>query len=378
MRLVGIKDLESGDVLAKAVFGRNGIVMLEAGTVLTEQYINRLQNLRVSAVHIQSKAEAFISEPNAAPRIITSAYHSPWISPNISELKNNDKARQQAVERVSNFVEQGFVQDRISLPVPEELFRKRFRDILLQIASERVFSDELGVMLQTDTYLFEHALNVVLCANILGTAQGYDETQLYEVSLGSLFCDIGMTRLPTDLIKLNRELTEAERNIMRQHTNEGYRVLKGIKEVPLLSAQVALMHHERYRGEGYPMSVNHASIPEYAQIAGLADVYNALISPRHYRQSYSVEEATEYLFAAGNYEFNVNLVKIFLKHLTLYPVSTVVRLSNGEIGAVVETMGRPSNRPVVQIFCDINGVALQSPYIVDLMDLKGVYIVGKA
>jgi HD-GYP domain-containing protein (c-di-GMP phosphodiesterase class II) len=226
--------------------------------------------------------------------------------------------------------------------------------------------------------LFEQALHVTVSSIILGTAQGFDSSKLYDLSVGAMFCDIGMTRLPTDLTKINRVLNESELAIMRQHTNEGFRVLKSMKEVPATSAPCALLHHERYRGSGYPLAVSQESIPEFAQIVGIADVYNALISPRHHRNSYESGEALEYLFASGNYEFDISLVQVFLQNLTIYPVFSLVKLSSGQIARVMETAGRPIQRPVVEVFCESNGLVVKSPYVLDLQEHPHIVIVGKA
>lgn len=378
MRLVGIADLETGDVLAKAVHGRNGVVMLEAGTVLTEQYITRLRNLRVNAVYLQGHRGG--SAGGAAPngRVAGGVAESGWIRPDIDRMKDDDKAREKAVHLVTDFADKGLMQDRIVLPVPEDAFRRTFRDLLHEIASNREFSEELGVMLQSDPILFNHAMNVTLCASVIGTAKQFDSAKLYELSVGALFSDIGMTRLPLELTKVNRVLSESELRMMRQHTTEGYHVLKAMKDVPVSAAQVALLHHERYRGEGYPLGVKQDGISEYAQIVGLSDVYNALLSPRHHRKPYAPEEAIEYLFASGNYDFESNLVRTFLRHLTLYPKGTVVKLSSGQVGIVADTAGRPMNRPVVQIFCEADGTVAKLPYFLDLQEVSNVVIAGKA
>ena len=378
VRLVGIAELESGDVLAKAVHGRNGVVMLEAGTVLTEQYINRLRNLRINAVHVKPLANHSASSTRRFGQSTPATLETEWIQPDIDRMKNDDKAREKAVKLVNDFTEKGLLQDRIILPVPEDKFRKDFRDVMLEIASNRELAEELSVMMQSDPILFSHALNVTLCADIIGKAKGFDSAKTYELSMGALLSDIGMTRLPPELTKVNRVLSESELRMVKQHTQIGYHVLKGMKNVPTTSAQVALLHHERYRGEGYPLGVKQEGIPEFAQIVGLADVYNALVSPRHHRKPFAPSEATEYLFASGNYDFDLSLVQVFLRYLTIYPIGSVVKLSTGQIGVVLETAGRPMNRPVVQIFCEANGTVAKLPYILDLQELPNVVISGKA
>jgi len=375
MRIVKITELEPGDVLEKAVQNHNGVVMLEAGTVLTEPYIQRMKSLRIKYVHLASGNGASAEEMDMKKR--GSAAFS-WERPDIAGMKNDDKPRKEAGKIISEFVNRGLMLEQIVLPFPEANFRQTFRELLMEISHQPALAEELGVMLQTDRMLFEHALNVTLCSSILGIANGMDKSRLYELAMGAMFCDIGMTRLPANLTKVNRSLEESELGILRQHTSEGYRVLKGIKEVPLSSAQCALLHHERYRGSGYPLGMTNDKIPEFAQIVAIADVYNALGSPRHHRNAYGPAEAIEYLSASGNYDFDWDLIRAFLGHVIIYPVSTKVRLSSGQLATVVETENRPIQRPLVQVYREADGKDVIVPYTVELRGSINVVIVGKA
>jgi HD-GYP domain-containing protein (c-di-GMP phosphodiesterase class II) len=298
MRIVGIAELQSGDVLEKSVLNHSGMIMLEAGTVLTDQYIARLKSLKIKHVHLTSLASHAMGKTVGKKRSLPT---DSWLRPDIDAMKNDEKSRRDAIGLVGDFVGRSMMFEQIALPFPEANFRQVFRDILLEITLQPALAEELGVLMLADRQLFEHALNVTLCTSILGNARSFDKSKLYELALGALFSDIGMTRLPIDFTKVNRELTPQELAILRQHTNEGYRVLKGLKEVPMASAQCALLHHERYRGSGYPLGMTNESIPEFAQMVAIADVYSALGSPRHHRNAYEPAEAIEYLFASGNY-----------------------------------------------------------------------------
>ncbi|QMV41737.1 hypothetical protein FPL14_11490 [Cohnella cholangitidis] len=374
MRIVAVSELEVGDVLEKSVQGNNGVVMLEAGTVLTEKYINRLKTLRIKFVHLSDSPEFGTDSSSKSKRSASDS----WIRPDIDQMKDNENGRKDAIKLVTEFVDRSLMLEQIVLPFPAGNFRQQFRDMLMEITSQPALADELSVMMQTDRILFEHALNVTLCSSVIGTAQNFDSSKLYELALGALFCDIGMTRLPLDLTKVNRELNESELTLLRQHTNEGYRVLKGIKEIPLVSAQCALLHHERYRGSGYPLGMTNDNIPEFAQIVGIADVYNALGSPRHHRNAYRPAEAIEYLLASGNYDFDWGLIKAFLNHVIIYPVSTLVKLSSGQTAAVMETESRPIQRPLVQVLSEPDGTVVKIPYSLELQRHTNVVIIGKA
>lgn len=99
--------------------------------------------------------------------------------------------------------------------------------------------------------------------------------------------------------------------------------------MPERSALCALLHHEKFDGSGYPYQLTGKVIPSYAQIVGMADLYDALISPKPYRSPYKAVDAIELFYAAGNHYFRADLVNIFLKLINVSPITSELRLSNG-------------------------------------------------
>ncbi len=134
----------------------------------------------------------------------------------------------------------------------------------------------------------------------------------------------------------------------------------------MLSAHVALQHHERYNGEGYPRGLKGEAIHEYARIVAIADVYDALTSPRLHRARYSPSEAIEYLFANGNSLFDLKILEKFAKHIAIYPVATTVILSTNQMGVVTKVHQDAINRPIIRILKESNGDPVNPPYEIDL------------
>lgn len=378
MREVNVSELIPGQVLARPVRGRNGAVLLEAGTRLTERYIQKLGQLGIHTVHIRNgNGEPVVRSEPAAPR----PEHAPvWADigplPDIDRMKENTAACRAACEEVIRLPDSERLLRRVTIPSWKGRFRRLFREVLTDITANREIAGELGVLFQTDRYLFEHSLHVALYAGVIGMARNYDTNRLYDLIVGALLYDIGMTRLPQSLIKTDRTLTESERSVLRQHTIEGYQVLRRIKGVSIESAKCALFHHERYRGEGYPFGVRWNDIPEFARIIAIADVYDALVSPRHHRKAYTPGEAMEYLFASGNYEFGLELVQHFIRHLSVYPVSSVIRLSSGQVGVVAQLDQYLRHRPVVRIIREADGSVVPQPYEIDLARSRNVVILS--
>jgi HD-GYP domain-containing protein (c-di-GMP phosphodiesterase class II) len=394
MKEMNVRDLTPGQVLAKPVLGRNGLVMLESGTVLTDRYIKKLKELNIARVYIKDrrdeeerrKTDAAVSAKLGFAESADDRWHfssggyrgTTWSDlgplPDIEKMKENEKSRKNACEEILRLPDSDRLMGHVALSQQEARFRRLFRDVLYDIVNNRDIADELGVLRQTDRFLFQHSMHVTLYSGVVGMTLNYDMDRLYDLTVGALLFDIGMTRLPVRLIKTNRQLTESERSVLRRHTSEGYHVLSQMKGVSIESAKCALFHHERYRGTGYPFGLKWNDIPEYARIVAVADVYDALVSPRHHREAYTPSEAMEYLFASGNYEFGLELVQHFIRHIAVYPVSSVIKLSSGQVGVVAEMPRSLPHRPTVRIIQEADGRRVPMPYEIDLTKQKNLVI----
>lgn len=348
MRKVHISTAKPGDRIAKTIFTESGNILLGTGIELSERFIERLKNMGIDTIYVEDK-------------------HTEDIIP---EDIIRDETRKKAVESVyktmTTLMDTPSVKGRTSLPDLGKTFRSVFGEILSDISSRREVLVNLSNLHTLDGYLFHHSVNVAVLAGIIGVSKGYNRDQLIDLGIGALLFDIGMTNLPKELWNKKGTLSDEERKRMNNHTEDGYHILRYQHDISLLSAHCALQHHERFAGTGYPRELRSEQIHEYAQIVAIADVYDALISPRSYRQGYNPNEATEFLMAAGNTHFNLELVKIFLRHISIYPISTTVQLNTGHVGVVSHVDPIAVHRPIVRILQEPDGSPTASPYELDL------------
>ncbi len=342
--------------MARTIFLENGNVLLGHGVELTQRYIDRLVHLGVDTVYIEDEITDDI----------------------IPEDVIRDETRKHAVESVyktmTTLMDQPQVQRRTSLPDLGTTFQKVFGEILVDLSSRRDVLVNLSNLHVMDGYFFHHSVNVAVLAGIVGIAKGYNHQQLIELGVGALLFDIGMTQLPKELWNQRTELNEEERQRVRYHTEDGFNILRSQYNVSLVSAHCALQHHERFDGTGYPRQLRDKQIHEYAQIVAIADVFDALISPRPFRKSFTPSEATEFLFAAGNSYFDLDLVKLFLHHVAIYPVASTVQLSTGHVGVVSLVNPLAVNRPTVRIVQEPDGSPSAAPYEIDLHDKRYINV----
>jgi len=357
MRKVQISMVKPGDKLAKPVFQDNGNVLLGEGVELNDRFIQRLISLGIDFLFIQDAMTTDL-EPEDTIR---------------------DETRKQAVDEIYKtinlFKDQNAMKGRTIAPDLGRTFRHVFGDIMQDLYTRPNILVNLTSIHSIDAYLYQHSFNVAVLAGIMGVAKGFNRNQLEELGVGALLFDIGMSKVPKEILSKAGALTPSERTVVENHTKEGFDILRKFHDISIVSAHCALQHHERFNGSGYPRSLKGDDIHMYAQIVGLADTYDALTSPRPYRKRYTPNEAIEFLFAAGGTFFDFELIKLFCKHICIYPVSTTLRLSTGQIGVVSENNELALHRPRVRIVKEADGTEPNSPYEIELKDEAYITIV---
>jgi methanogenic corrinoid protein MtbC1 len=148
-----------------------------------------------------------------------------------------------------------------------------------------------------------------LCAQL-----GMDPEFCERISHAAPLHDVGKVAIPDAILLKPGPLTEQERSIVETHTEEGYRLLRGSSSSILdLAASIALSHHEKWDGSGYPRGLSGEGIPIEGRVVAIADVFDALTSDRVYRGAFSIEEAVDMMVAERARHFDPALLDAFLE-----------------------------------------------------------------
>ncbi|MFH0828170.1 MAG: HD domain-containing phosphohydrolase [Candidatus Omnitrophota bacterium] len=213
--------------------------------------------------------------------------------------------------------------------------------------------------------LYYHVVNVSILVLELGKGLGYEKQRLIELGTAGFMHDIGIIKF-TELINKNGKLNEEELRKVKEHPLSGLEILNKIggEFTPGL-IDVISQEHERLDGTGYPKGIKDDEIKEFAQIVGLADVYEAMTHSRPYRLRFSPPKTMNTILNKKS-EFSPKVLKIFLERIGIFPVGTMVRLNTKEIGVVAkENFGLPL-RPLVMVIFDENGNKLVAEKQIDL------------
>lgn len=161
-----------------------------------------------------------------------------------------------------------------------------------------------------------HIARVAHTAKLIAQSMGLTEEQQEMIYFASPLHDVGKLGIPDLLLLKPGALTEAEYEKMKKHTAMGYDILKSSKSVYLQAgAEIALTHHEKYAGNGYPHALKGEEIPLFGRIVAVADAYDAMVSRRPYKEPWPVEKATAILVEESGKQFDPVIVEALLKKI---------------------------------------------------------------
>ena len=218
-------------------------------------------------------------------------------------------------------------------------------------------------------------VNVTILAAIMGTVLRFAGHRLIQLATGAFLHDIGMVKVPKEILKKKEKLSVEELNQIRTHPIHSYRVISKELKYPEEIGVIALQHHERWDGQGYPRHLRGEDINIASRILAVADAYIAMINQRPYRNSMIGYSAMKNVLSDNGRHFDPKILKAFLESMGIYPIGSIVQLNNSAIGRVTEIHTEAPLRPVVELIIDEYGNRLSEREAVDLLTKKGLFIV---
>ncbi|AVP93696.1 HD-GYP domain-containing protein [Aeromonas rivipollensis] len=200
-----------------------------------------------------------------------------------------------------------------------------------------------------DAYLMEHSMNVAILLANFGRYLGLERNVLKELTLGGLLHDVGKIMTPDEVLNKPGKLTDEEFGVMRQHVVHSYDILSNTAGITPTMLEVAANHHERLDGTGYPQRLKGDQLSLYTRMSGIVDVYDAVTADRVYKQGMQPTQAFRVLLKGIDQHFDAELVTKFIKCMGVYPVGTLVQLSNQRLAVVMQRNEQQPLKPVVKV-----------------------------
>ena len=224
----------------------------------------------------------------------------------------------------------------------------------------------LSMMQKKNAYTYSHAIDNCALAVAFGRFMGLPKKDLRTLAIGLLMMDMGNVRVPEVLLEKEGRLTEAEYRIVKKHVGHSVEILKNTKGMTEDIINIALTHHERFDGSGYPSGLYGTQIPVYGRMAAIIDCYDAMTSQRPFSIAKSPYSALQNIYNWRGSAFQPELVEQFLQCMGVYPTGSLVEMTNGEVAIVLEQNLTQRMRPKVMLILDEDKKHLMEYKTVDL------------
>ena len=161
----------------------------------------------------------------------------------------------------------------------------------------------------------QHVKRVAAYTEILCRAMGLSEEETWKISVASMMHDVGKICVPREILHKPGKLTEDEFSEIKKHVDYGYKLLENSPgEIMQIAAGIAWQHHERFDGKGYQNNLEGEHINLYARCVAVADVFDALVSKRCYKKSWTPKQAREEILSQAGHQFDPQITKLFDEH----------------------------------------------------------------
>jgi HD-GYP domain-containing protein (c-di-GMP phosphodiesterase class II) len=365
MRMIKTSELRPGMRFDQPVYIEGENILVPAEIPIKEKDIERLTRWQIGEVYTEGQqiGEGTVAGERSAREA------SGLFPPSEEKLLKAYRSTVEKVEAIFRDILDGTAVnhepiDTVINATVEQLRQQRNAMIQLILMGESVGSK-----------LALSAVNCMILAAVIGTTIKLAGHKLLQLATGGLLHDVGMMKIERQILEKEGKLTETELNQVRTHPVLGYRIIAKELKYPEDIALVALQHHERWDGKGYPRHLKADDIGLLSRIVTVADAYEAMVGERPYRNSMIGYSAMKGILSDNGKHFDPQVLKAFLESMGVFPIGSIVQLSNAAIGRVAENHPEAPLRPRLELLIDEMGSRIEGKEVVDLLEKKSLFVV---
>jgi len=343
MKLCNVENLVENDVIARPVMTEDYQVLLSEGTILKQEYIDKMKDFNIVSVYIEDKVD----------------------TEEVAILK--DDTEEMFKNKVKDILGRHMYHNN------EELVRlsQTADSIISDILEEEEVLEKVYDIKQRNADIYEHSVNICSLAILVAAKMEMDRDKIHDIGVGCLLHDLGIRYLTIHYENTNiEELNEVEKVEYKKHPVYGYSAIKDEKWLSDISKNIILYHHERKDGSGYPLHA--AVIPFECEIVSVCDVFDELICGIGYERL-KVYEAVEYMKTFATF-FDPKIVSVFLEFTAVYPIGSQVITNQGELAVVIRQNNGFVDRPVLKVVKDQSGNMIKENKIINLIEEHHIFI----
>lgn len=270
---------------------------------------------------------------------------------------NSDQARMELVhsvyEEYMNYIESVFTHYATHKEIDQEELSDTVQELCIFIKEHRRYILRVNATIESENrnFLIIHTMRTTVLCLAIALQLHLPLSKMIELGVTSVLHEIGMLRLPPQLYMTSKKLSVREKAQISKHTLLGYTIIKDLNFG--LSIQLGVLeHHEKENGTGYPRRLTGDKISSNAKIIAVACTYEAISSPRSYKDEKSTFDALLEMLQNKEHVYDGSVIKALLYTVSLYPIGTFVYLSNRKVAEVIDTNPDNPKTPIVQLLTE--------------------------
>jgi len=324
----------------------------------------RMQVLADEDVEIRKKIEALIAQSKSAREKRKPYEDKTSFEEEIKTARLIQKEAKAAIDEALQEVKQGG--KKIDLQLAGKAVT-RMVDSVIRNPDALVCLSQLK---EVSEYTALHSIRSSILALAYGRHMALSRDELQALGLGGLMHDIGMARVPEDVLDKQSALDPTEIQAMRKHVRWGIDILNESGSTPPGVHEMVLQHHERGDGSGYPDGRQGTGITPAGYIGAIIDVYDAITSDRTYNVALSAEDALKRMYEWRHRDFHGELIEEFIRCMGIFPIGSLVELSTGSVGVVITINRARRLKPKVALVLTASKTPYSQRTITDLIEHK--------
>jgi HD-GYP domain-containing protein (c-di-GMP phosphodiesterase class II) len=400
MKKIPVKTLQPGLTFSEPVYIEGNNLLVPAGVAIRKKDLERLDTWGIETVETDGNALAVVPDPKGQ----TAA--DPAAPPNGTPAggenpvpAGRDRISQGPVKKKPNMLSLTEVQEQSGAYRSYIDLIERLDGVFNNIASgvsveARAIDDITGRLLQAVRDQRDSIIGYILGGEVVGHEMAKSSVnaailsaliaqelrlpnhKVMQIITGALLHDVGMFRLPKEILDKRGGLSEGELQRMQAHPLYTHKIVSKELFYPEEVGLIAIQHHERWDGEGYPRRLSGTAIDIGARIVSVADAFEAMVSQKPYRNSMMGYQAMKNLLSDNSRRFDPDVLKAFIQTMGIYPIGSIILLNNGALARVTEVHGDAPLRPKVRVLVDEFGKVFKQDEgdAIDLLAEKSLFI----
>ncbi len=342
------------DTLAKALrlWGFENVLLDGSAAPLPDNVATSANSVNINIEPVDDEKETKSSKEKIGENVkkaIESSKHS--------SVGNSDQARIEMVRSVydeyMNYIESVFTHYATHKEIDQEELSDTVQELCIFIKEHRRYILRVNATIEAQdrNFLVIHSMRTTVLAIAVALQLHLPLSKMIELGVTCILHEIGMLRLPPQLYMTSKKLSAREKAQISKHTLLGYTIIKDLNFG--LSVQLGILeHHEKENGTGYPRRLTGDKISSNAKIIAVACTYEAISSPRSYKDERSTFDALLEMIQNKEQAYDGAVIKALLYTVSLYPIGTFVYLSNRKIAEVIDTNPDNPKTPIVQVLTE--------------------------